>query len=154
MMLTSLGKCFSNASISGALHDVCPPTMAPTLVAMRQCQYTDTPAIAGIIQGPKVFTTASIFFASTLYIIRSLQRETKWPFCIISTSGWRKLSTCHCSNTVCMGAILQSPETPSPKHHISLEDRRHELYEHCVSTCLGDGGTYEAMVSNAQLNVS
>jgi hypothetical protein len=30
---TSVGKCFSNAAISGALHEVCPPTMAPSFVA-------------------------------------------------------------------------------------------------------------------------
>lgn len=30
---TSGGKCLSNASSSGALQEVCPPTIAPTLVA-------------------------------------------------------------------------------------------------------------------------
>ena len=30
---TSCGRCFSNAAISGALHDVCPPTIAPSFVA-------------------------------------------------------------------------------------------------------------------------
>jgi hypothetical protein len=32
-MSTSDGRCFSKASISGALHEVWPPTMAPILVA-------------------------------------------------------------------------------------------------------------------------
>lgn len=32
-MSTSSGRCFSNAAISGALQEVCPPTMAPCLVA-------------------------------------------------------------------------------------------------------------------------
>lgn len=30
---TSSGKCLSKAASSGALHEVCPPTMAPTFVA-------------------------------------------------------------------------------------------------------------------------
>ena len=30
---TSSGRCFSNAAFSGALTEVCPATMAPTLVA-------------------------------------------------------------------------------------------------------------------------
>jgi hypothetical protein len=34
-ILTSAGRCFSKASISGALHEVWPPTMAPTLVAVQ-----------------------------------------------------------------------------------------------------------------------
>jgi hypothetical protein len=32
-MSTSSGRCFSKAAISGALHDVWPPTIAPCLVA-------------------------------------------------------------------------------------------------------------------------
>lgn len=32
-MSTSLGRCSSKALISGSLHDVWPPTMAPSLVA-------------------------------------------------------------------------------------------------------------------------
>jgi len=34
-MSTSLGSHCSKAAISGALQDVCPPTIAPTLVAVR-----------------------------------------------------------------------------------------------------------------------
>jgi hypothetical protein len=109
MILTSLGKFFSKASISGALHEVWPPTMAPTLVATHTCQYNVYWVVAEAVQGPKALTTASMFFASTLYIMKSLHRETKCPLCIISTLGWRKLSTClHCG-TVYMGAILQNP---------------------------------------------
>ena len=33
---TSGGRYFSNAARSGALTDVCPPTIAPTFVAARQ----------------------------------------------------------------------------------------------------------------------
>lgn len=38
---TSSGRCFSKAAISGALHDVCPPTIAPNLVAIpsQRCQH-------------------------------------------------------------------------------------------------------------------
>ena len=36
---TSGGKCLSSATISGALHDVWPPTIAPSLVAMRSKQH-------------------------------------------------------------------------------------------------------------------
>jgi hypothetical protein len=54
---------------------------------------------------------------------------------------------------IIMGAILQSPGTPLPRHHISRGDRRHELYEYCVSACLCDGRTCGAMVSKAQLKV-
>lgn len=64
-MLTSAGRCFSKASISGALQEVWPPTMAPTFVAV----YTVSRRRSGCddsIQGPKAFTTASMFFASTL----------------------------------------------------------------------------------------
>jgi hypothetical protein len=33
--------------------------------------------------------------------MKSLHRETKWPFCMISTLGWRKLSTClHCGTYI------------------------------------------------------
>ena len=35
---TSSGRYFSNAAISGALHDVCPPTMAPSLVAAQKSE--------------------------------------------------------------------------------------------------------------------
>jgi hypothetical protein len=34
-MSTSSGRCFSKAAISGALQEVCPPTIAPCLVAVK-----------------------------------------------------------------------------------------------------------------------
>jgi hypothetical protein len=66
-MSTSAGKCFSKAAISGALHEVWPPTIAPSFVAAvcqllareeRDCHH--------IIQGPYCATTLSIDAASTL----------------------------------------------------------------------------------------
>lgn len=35
MMETSWGRCLSNASLSGALTDVCPATIAPSFVAAK-----------------------------------------------------------------------------------------------------------------------
>lgn len=36
MISTSSGRCFSKAAISGALQEVCPPTMAPSFVAVER----------------------------------------------------------------------------------------------------------------------
>jgi hypothetical protein len=35
--------------------------------------------------------------------MKSLHRETRWPFCIISTLGWHKLSTSNHYNKVYTG---------------------------------------------------
>lgn len=76
---TSGGKCLSNAASSGALHDVCPPTIAPTLVAVQVRPKTKTDTNRNI-HGPYWATTRSITPASTLYRMKSLILETKCPF--------------------------------------------------------------------------
>lgn len=76
-METSEGRCFSKAAISGALHEVWPPTIAPNFVAddrirreYKWCGWYQWQCNGGMtnvrIHGPKVLTTASMFFASTL----------------------------------------------------------------------------------------
>lgn len=55
-METSGGRCFSKAAISGDLHEVWPPAMAPSFVARRSgpCQI----AVAGKGEGEaEAFTT-------------------------------------------------------------------------------------------------
>ena len=66
-MSTSAGKCFSKAAISGALHEVWPPTIAPCFVAAVFSYWPEKRRVADhIIQGPYCATTLSIDAASTL----------------------------------------------------------------------------------------
>lgn len=83
MISTSSGRCLSKAASSGALQDVWPPTMAPTLVAshVSPCLVTGDEGI----HGPYSATTLSMTPASTLYSMKSLILETRCPFGYIVT---------------------------------------------------------------------
>ena len=82
--LTSAGKYWSKASFSGFFTLVCPATTAPYLV-----------------DGPYSRTTALVWAASTLYIMKSHTRETAWP----SRRGVIPVSKQHNQSTLCLAVI-------------------------------------------------
>lgn len=93
---TSGGRFFSNAAISGALHDVWPPTIAPCFVAeanQNPVQDWDIKMSKSALHGPYIPTILSIDPASTLYIIQSLDLETRWPLEKICTLLYLILAT-------------------------------------------------------------
>jgi hypothetical protein len=122
---TSSGKCFSNAAISGALHEVWPPTIAPSFVA-AQIRYL------GVIEPFRRHTRAifsddavDVFGFNTIDDVVTATRD-EMAIRIDLDSFLDFLSKAQ--RSVCLQSV-PSHQTPRKDHHSGLVCRRHSRCE-------------------------
>ena len=141
---TSSGRYFSKAAISGALQEVCPPTMAPCLVASRR--------LAAKKQAWRCFRTRSVLCDNFVYRSRLNVVNN-----VIACSGhemsiWKYLHSFlwtpqHNVRTIYIQRCLLCLQIPHVKLRTCLPYHMHSPWGRWISLHYEDWVTWETSVS-------